>query len=72
MRALKRMLLVLSWSVILPASAYAQATLSGVVKDTSGAGLTFWGGLGEAEVATNRPNLGYPDPTCTFGRGLSF
>src|SRR3989442_9558635 len=39
MRAVKRMLLVLSWSVILPASAYAQATLSGVVKDTSGAVL---------------------------------
>lgn len=39
MRALKRMLLVLSWSVILPASAYAQATLSGVVRDTSGAVL---------------------------------
>ena len=49
--------------------------VSGYIMDVSNAqemNLTFWGGLGEAEVATNRPNLGYPDPTCTFGRGLSF
>src|SRR6267142_4867457 len=39
MRALKRILFVVSWLVILPTSAHAQATLSGVVRDTSGAVL---------------------------------
>src|SRR3989442_6268473 len=39
MPALKRILFVVSWLMILPASAYAQATLAGVVKDTSGAVL---------------------------------
>src|SRR5947207_581407 len=39
MAALKKIVFVLSWLVILPASAYAQATLAGVVKDTSGAVL---------------------------------
>jgi Carboxypeptidase regulatory-like domain len=39
MAAVKKILFVLSWLVILPASAYAQATLAGVVKDTSGAVL---------------------------------
>ena len=33
----KRILIVLSALVVLPASAYAQASLTGVVKDTSGA-----------------------------------
>ena len=35
----KRILIVLSALVLLPASAYAQASLTGVVKDTSGAVL---------------------------------
>jgi hypothetical protein len=37
LRRVRRILSVLSWVVILPASAYAQATLAGVVKDSSGA-----------------------------------
>src|SRR5262245_52298441 len=36
MRGLKRILFVLSWFVMLPASAYAQASITGVVKDASG------------------------------------
>ena len=36
MQSLKRTLFVLSWLVILPASAYAQVALAGVVKDSSG------------------------------------
>jgi hypothetical protein len=39
MRGLTRILLVVSSMAIVPASAFAQATLSGVVKDTSGAVL---------------------------------
>jgi hypothetical protein len=39
MRALKWILFVLSSVVILPAAAYAQASIAGVVKDTSGAVL---------------------------------
>jgi hypothetical protein len=40
MSAVKRIVFVLSWLVlILPASAYAQATLAGVIKDSSGAVL---------------------------------
>jgi Carboxypeptidase regulatory-like domain len=39
MRAVTRILFVASWLMVLPASAYAQATLAGVVKDTSGAVL---------------------------------
>ncbi len=39
MRLLKRVLFVLTWLVILPASAYAQASITGVVKDASGAVL---------------------------------
>ena len=35
----KRILIVLSALVVLPASAYAQASITGVVKDTSGAVL---------------------------------
>ena len=38
-RTSRRILFVLSWLVILPASAYAQATLAGVVKDATGAVL---------------------------------
>ena len=37
MNSLRRILFALSWLVILPASAYAQATLTGVVRDASGA-----------------------------------
>src|SRR5262249_42711204 len=37
--ALRRVVFVLAWLAIVPASAYAQATLAGVVKDTSGAVL---------------------------------
>jgi carboxypeptidase family protein len=37
MRLLKWALVTLSWAVILSGSAYAQATLAGVVRDTSGA-----------------------------------
>jgi hypothetical protein len=36
MRELKRVLVVILWFAILPASAYAQTTLAGVVKDPSG------------------------------------
>jgi hypothetical protein len=39
MRAFRRILFALSWLVILPASAFAQATLAGTVRDTSGAVL---------------------------------
>src|SRR6266498_1997222 len=39
MRAWQRILFVLSWLVVVPASAYAQATLAGTVKDSSGAVL---------------------------------
>src|SRR4029077_4433616 len=37
--SLRKILFALSWLVILPASAYAQATLTGVVRDASGAGV---------------------------------
>ena len=37
MRVLKRITFVLSLLTVLPASAFAQATLSGTVKDSSGA-----------------------------------
>jgi hypothetical protein len=36
MRMLKRVVFVLSWLVLIPASAYAQVSVAGVVKDTSG------------------------------------
>src|SRR5262245_42938065 len=39
MRALRCILFVLSGVVILPAAAYAQASIAGVVRDTSGAVL---------------------------------
>jgi hypothetical protein len=39
MQALKRTIVALSWLMILPASAFAQSALAGVVKDTSGAVL---------------------------------
>jgi hypothetical protein len=39
MQLLRRTIFLLSWMVILPASAYAQAALAGVVKDSSGAVL---------------------------------
>ncbi len=39
MCAVKRVLFVLAWLVILPASAFAQASITGVVQDTSGAVL---------------------------------
>jgi Carboxypeptidase regulatory-like domain len=39
MQVLRRTIVLLSWLVILPASAYAQATMAGVVKDSSGAVL---------------------------------
>jgi hypothetical protein len=39
MPALRKIVFVLSWLIILPASAYAQATLAGVAKDSSGAVL---------------------------------
>ena len=39
MRMMRRVLFVLAWLVILPASAFAQASIEGVVKDTSGAVL---------------------------------
>jgi hypothetical protein len=39
MNLLRKIVVVLSWLVILPASAYAQASISGVVKDVSGAVL---------------------------------
>ena len=37
MRVLKPIVLVLTWLVLLPASAYAQASITGTVKDDSGA-----------------------------------
>jgi Carboxypeptidase regulatory-like domain len=39
MRAVNRVLLVLTWLVILPVSAFAQASITGVVQDASGAVL---------------------------------
>src|SRR3954462_2915932 len=39
MTLLKRAVFVASWLAVLPASAYAQATLAGIVKDASGAVL---------------------------------
>ena len=39
MRGFKRILFAISWLVVIPSTAYAQATLSGVVKDSSGAVL---------------------------------
>jgi hypothetical protein len=39
MSALKRILFVIAWLVVLPSSGYAQATLAGIVKDASGAVL---------------------------------
>src|SRR5678815_2129929 len=39
MRTVTRILFVASWLIVLPASAYAQATLAGVTKDSSGAVL---------------------------------
>src|SRR6266542_2312795 len=39
MRLLKATVFVLGWLVILPASAYAQGSITGVVKDASGAVL---------------------------------
>src|SRR5262245_44148694 len=39
MRGVKCVLFVLTWLVIIPASAYAQASITGVVKDASGAVL---------------------------------
>ena len=39
MNLLRKIVVVFSWLVILPASAYAQASISGVVKDVSGAVL---------------------------------
>src|SRR6202140_1738490 len=39
MRVIQRVLFVLAWLIILPASAFAQASIEGVVKDTSGAVL---------------------------------
>src|SRR5712691_3951761 len=36
MRAWRKILFVLSWSLILPASAFAQASIAGTVKDASG------------------------------------
>src|SRR5438874_9494819 len=39
MRALKRVLVVVSWLAIIPTSALAQSTLAGTVKDSSGAVL---------------------------------
>lgn len=39
MQAVKRAIFVLSWLVILPASAYAQSSLAGTAKDSSGAVL---------------------------------
>jgi Carboxypeptidase regulatory-like domain len=39
MRVIQRVLFVLAWLIILPTSAFAQASIEGVVKDTSGAVL---------------------------------
>src|SRR5256885_12976915 len=39
MAAVRKIVFVLSWLIVLPASAYAQATLAGVTKDSSGAVL---------------------------------
>ena len=39
MNWLRKIVFVLSWLVILPASAYAQSSIAGVVKDASGAVL---------------------------------
>src|SRR5882672_2515642 len=39
MAAVRKIVFVLSWLIVLPASAYAQATLAGLTKDSSGAVL---------------------------------
>jgi hypothetical protein len=39
MRQLRKIAVVLSWLVVVPGSVYAQATLAGTVKDSSGAVL---------------------------------
>ena len=39
MRALAKVTVVLVWTVFVPAAAFAQATITGTVKDTSGAVL---------------------------------
>src|SRR5213596_1986222 len=39
MNWLRKIVFVLSWLVLLPASAYAQASIAGIVKDSSGAVL---------------------------------
>src|ERR1700704_5681582 len=39
MAAVRKIVFVLSWLIVLPASVYAQATLAGVTKDSSGAML---------------------------------
>src|SRR5262245_32088161 len=39
MRGLARMTVVFAWTVLAPASVFAQATITGTVKDTSGAVL---------------------------------
>ena len=39
MKSLGKVVLVLSWLALLPVSAYAQASIAGVVKDASGAVL---------------------------------
>src|SRR5512132_464553 len=39
MRVLSKVLFVLAWLLIVPASAFAQASITGVVKDSSGAVL---------------------------------
>ena len=51
MRALKRILFVLTWLAILPAAAYAQGSITGVVRDTSG------GVLPGATVEASSPAL---------------
>ena len=39
MRALKRILIAIAYLVLVPAAAYAQASIAGVARDTSGAVL---------------------------------
>ena len=39
MRALAKIIVVLAWTVLVPAAAFAQATITGTVKDASGAVL---------------------------------
>ena len=50
MGILKRAVFVLSWLVILPASAYAQSALAGIVKDSSGGVPARRDGRGEQFV----------------------